>query len=111
MKLFRYLFKDKVDLILLLFIVAMSVKNFTVTGKFEFVNALLILYILGTMYRMGALWDLLNNNVTVRKLRQDLKLHPIPGEINPIRRKGFGLVVYALFWVVLIGILTLYILR
>jgi hypothetical protein len=101
-KIFRYLFRDKVDFILLLICIALMVKNFpgyAVLGIF-------VLYIFSVMWRMGNLMDIINENVTVKSLRQKLGLYPVPG-VRPVKKLTiFGLIVTIIFWIGTIGVLV-----
>jgi hypothetical protein len=110
MKTIRLLFRDKVDLLLLLTIIAISVKNLINGGDLQPINYIFILYIIGVMVRSASAFNLLNHNVTSLPLRWKLKLHPVPGELKEVRRTTFGTIVYLIFWLGTLSILVFWVL-
>ena len=111
MKFLKLMFRDKVDLILLLVIIAISVKNLIGGGELQLINYIFMLYIIGTMVRMAASFNLLNENVTGYNVRTKLKLHPVPGEIIQIKRTTFGAIVHDIFWIGTLSILVIWVLK
>ena len=104
-KFIRYLLRDRADLILLLVVISVIIKDFD--QNFMWIG--LVLYIFGVMWRMGTLMDTLNDNVTLMNLRVKLGLHPITGQIKYVYRTTFAKIVEAIFWLGTIGILVFYI--
>lgn len=106
-KIIRYFFRDKVDIILLLTAIAFMVKDF---GRFSFLGVV-IMYILCVMWRMGTAMDNLNEYVTDKDYRQQLKLYPVPGVIPRRRKTIFAIIVDFIFWIGLISVFVFFIMQ
>ena len=101
-KFFRYLLRDKVDFIILLILIAFTIKDFQ--NNFYLLG--LIVYLLGVMRRMGTAMDVINDNVTNKELRLKLGLSSIVGSERFIRRTIFAKITDAIFWLAILGMLV-----
>ena len=101
-KFFRYLFRDKVDLIFLFTMLTLLISDIDIKKSFF---AIFIAYIVGVMWRMGTAMDIINNNVTSPLLRQLLNLPSIVGDVKYIKKTTFAKIVDIIFWIVTFGIL------
>lgn len=81
-KIFRYLWRDKVDLIILLLTVMFGVlgmtsyfrNQHTQEGNFSYWIVLLILYIIGAIVRIGIMLDVMNSSIKDPEIRRTLSL-------------------------------------
>lgn len=108
-KFIRYLLRDKVDFILLLVLISLLITQFNEFGLSEGILSIFILYVFGVTWRMGTAIDIINDNVIDRELRVRLGMHPIPGECYIKRKTWFARIVDIIFWLVLIGLLTYFV--
>ena len=76
-KIFRYLWRDKVDLIMLLLTImfgVLSIKSLSGESKYVYWLLVLNLYIIGVMVRMGMMTDLLKYYIKDPEIRRTLGL-------------------------------------
>jgi hypothetical protein len=106
----NYFRRSGVDSILLLVSIAVAVK---VSKDNPFASAMLcflILYILGAIFRMGQMADLLNDNIINPITRARLGLGVRPGSIVVSKKTTFEKIVQAVFWLGFVAMLIFFML-
>jgi hypothetical protein len=107
-KLLSYISRSGVDVILILASIAIAIRmydtNMMASGLLLFYS----IYVFGFILRMGISTDIINDYVVDKKVRKEMNLHPIPGEVYINKQTVFATIITVLFWVVLVGMLTFY---
>lgn len=110
-KLITYISKSKFDLIMVMISLSMSFRLFHIN---ELASAILLfyaVYIFVFIIHIGQIIDLLNDYVYDKKVRRELNLHSVPGEIYQRKNSLLEKIGGVLFWFVLITILVLFAIR
>jgi hypothetical protein len=108
---FRYLFRDPVDLILLLATITLAIRQSTENMLITAILSVFALYIIGTIFRMGKATDNLDNYVYDKYIRLQLHLSAIPCDTYKPKKTILAKAGDILFWLVLALILTFVIIR
>jgi len=102
MRLIKFIFRDKVDLIILFVVIAFLIRDFE---RYAFLG-IIVLYIIGVMYRMGIAMENLDLYVTNADYRKKLKLYPLIGFSYKPKGNTLSKVVEFIFWAALVGMLA-----